>query len=170
MMAEYTDLARFKAIYVVDLCHSLCEVARTKLSGPHFKNVHVVEGDACTFMPEKIHVPADVITYSYSLSSASLCRHHGMLYIDACNLSDHGPSGSIHSFHCAPFAIHESCPHLPPGNPSRSVPCHGCGLLIVDQLGGPITRHIINDVVFSRVRPYQRLGPQGSAEPRCVVR
>lgn len=74
MMAEYTDLARFKAIYVVDLCHSLCEVARKKLSGPHFKNVHVVEGDACTFVPEKIHVPADVITYSYSLSSALLSR------------------------------------------------------------------------------------------------
>jgi ubiquinone/menaquinone biosynthesis C-methylase UbiE len=70
MMAEYTDLARFKAIYVVDLCHSLCEVARKKLSSPRFKNVHVVEGDACTFIPDKSHIPADVITYSYSLSSA----------------------------------------------------------------------------------------------------
>ena len=70
MMAEYTDLARFKAIYVVDLCHSLCEVARAKLSGPRFKNVHVVEADACTFSPDKLHVPADLITYSYSLSSA----------------------------------------------------------------------------------------------------
>jgi betaine lipid synthase len=70
MMAEYTDLSRFKAIYVVDLCRSLCEVARKKLAGPHFKNVHVIEGDACSFSPEKIHVPADLITYSYSLSSA----------------------------------------------------------------------------------------------------
>lgn len=69
MMAEYTDLSRFRAIYVVDLCKSLCEVARKKLSSPHFKNVHVVEGDACTFSPDKLHLPADVITYSYSLSS-----------------------------------------------------------------------------------------------------
>lgn len=70
MMAEYTDLSRFKAIYVVDLCHSLCEVARQKLSGPQFANVHVVEADACTFSPDKLHLPADLITYSYSLSSA----------------------------------------------------------------------------------------------------
>jgi 16S rRNA A1518/A1519 N6-dimethyltransferase RsmA/KsgA/DIM1 with predicted DNA glycosylase/AP lyase activity len=74
MMAEYTDLSRFKAIYIVDLCRSLCEVARKKLAGPHFKNVHVIEGDACTFSPEKLHVPADLITYSYSLSSAYLRR------------------------------------------------------------------------------------------------
>lgn len=75
MMAEYTDLSRFKAIYVVDLCNSLCEVARKKLSSPHFKNVHIVEGDACTFTPDKLHIPADVITYSYSLSSVlpSVC-------------------------------------------------------------------------------------------------
>jgi betaine lipid synthase len=70
MMAEYTDLSRFKEIYVVDLCKSLCEVARKKLSGPRFKNVHVIEGDACTFLPDKLHLPADLITYSYSLSSA----------------------------------------------------------------------------------------------------
>ena len=70
MMSEYTDLSRFKAIYVVDLCSSLCAVARAKLSGPKFRNVHVVEGDACTFMPDKVNVPADLITYSYSLSSA----------------------------------------------------------------------------------------------------
>ena len=25
LMAQYIDLSRFKAIYVVDLCHSLCE-------------------------------------------------------------------------------------------------------------------------------------------------
>lgn len=79
MMAEYTDLTRFKAIYVVDLCKSLCDVAKKKLSDPRFKNVHVIEGDACTFQPEKLHIPADLITYSYSLSSAPLplCSHGG---------------------------------------------------------------------------------------------
>jgi betaine lipid synthase len=70
MMAQYTDLSRFKAIYVVDLCKSLCDVARKKFLQPEFRNVHVIEADACTFSPEKIHIPADLITYSYSLSSA----------------------------------------------------------------------------------------------------
>lgn len=125
MMAEYTDLARFKAIYVVDLCHSLCEVARNKLSGPHFRNVHVVEGDACSFMPDKIHVPADVITYSYSLSSASLCRHLTMLYSSACKLSEDGSSGTVHSLHCNLCGIHETCPHLPLGALLVSFPAAG---------------------------------------------
>lgn len=70
MMAEYCDLARFKAIYVVDLCKSLCDVARKKFEDPRFRNVHVVEQDASVFAPEKLHAPADLITYSYSLSSA----------------------------------------------------------------------------------------------------
>ena len=71
MMAQYCDLSRFRAIYVVDLCKSLCDVARKKFEGPAFRNVHVVEADACTFAPKKTHLPADVITYSYSLSSTT---------------------------------------------------------------------------------------------------
>lgn len=67
MMAEYLPLSSFKAIYVVDLCHSLCEQARLKVKEAGWANVHVVEGDACEF-----RVPdgeAHLVTFSYSLSS-----------------------------------------------------------------------------------------------------
>jgi hypothetical protein len=84
MMAEYTDLSRFKAIYVVDLCNSLCNVARKKFEGPEFRNVHVIEADACTFTPEKLHIPADLITYSYSLSSAQQLQSLSPHRADVC--------------------------------------------------------------------------------------
>ena len=74
LMAEYMPLKRFKAVYVVDLCHSLCEQAKQKVKQKGWKNVHVVEGDACTFQPpEGI---ATLVTFSYSLSSRliSLCQ------------------------------------------------------------------------------------------------
>eukprot|EP00955_Chlamydomonas_euryale_P020082 213604-Chlamydomonas_euryale.AAC.25 len=67
MMAEYIGLEKFKAIYVVDLCHSLCEVAKKKAKAKGWKNVHVVEGDACTFQPPA--GDATLVTFSYSLSS-----------------------------------------------------------------------------------------------------
>ena len=71
MMAEYLPLHKFKAIYVVDLCHSLCEQAKRKVEQKSWDNVHVVEADACTFQPpEGI---ATLVTFSYSLSSKS-CR------------------------------------------------------------------------------------------------
>lgn len=66
MMAEYMGLEKFKAIYVVDLCHSLCEVAKKKAKAKGWKNVHVVEGDACTFQPPA--GAATLVTFSYSLS------------------------------------------------------------------------------------------------------
>eukprot|EP00879_Flechtneria_rotunda_P011867 GHRR01012396.1.p1 GENE.GHRR01012396.1~~GHRR01012396.1.p1 ORF type:complete len:672 (+),score=176.99 GHRR01012396.1:1113-3128(+) len=66
MMADYMSLHHFKAIYVVDLCHSLCEQAKLKVKAKGWKNVHVVEGDACEFrVPEG---EASLITFSYSLS------------------------------------------------------------------------------------------------------
>jgi len=68
MMSEYLPLDRFKAVYVVDLCHSLCEQAKLKVKAKGWKNVHVVEGDACAFTPPEGQ--ADLITFSYSLSSA----------------------------------------------------------------------------------------------------
>ena len=67
MMSSYMDLSRFKAIYVVDLCHSLCEVARKKVAAKGWQNVHVVEGDACRFRPKT--GLATLVTFSYSLSS-----------------------------------------------------------------------------------------------------
>jgi ubiquinone/menaquinone biosynthesis C-methylase UbiE len=61
-------LDSFKAIYVVDLCHSLCEVAKKKAVEKGWKNVHVVEADACMFSPPE--GAATLVTFSYSLSSA----------------------------------------------------------------------------------------------------
>lgn len=67
MMTEYMGLNRFKAVYIVDLCHSLCQQAKQKVQQKGWKNVHVIEGDACTFQPpEGI---ATLVTFSYSLSS-----------------------------------------------------------------------------------------------------
>ncbi|WIA39165.1 hypothetical protein OEZ86_005292 [Tetradesmus obliquus] len=66
MMNEYLPLSHFKAVYIVDLCHSLCEQSRLKVEANGWKNVHVIEGDACEFVvPEGA---ADLITFSYSLS------------------------------------------------------------------------------------------------------
>eukprot|EP01025_Chloroclados_australasicus_P048612 TRINITY_DN5514_c0_g1_i2.p1 TRINITY_DN5514_c0_g1~~TRINITY_DN5514_c0_g1_i2.p1 ORF type:complete len:667 (-),score=70.82 TRINITY_DN5514_c0_g1_i2:573-2573(-) len=68
MMSEYLPLDKFKAIYVVDLCHSLCEVAKKKAVAKGWKNVIVVEADACTFEPRQEHGMATLVTFSYSLS------------------------------------------------------------------------------------------------------
>ena len=69
LMTEYLPLSAFKAIYVVDLCKSLCEQARAKVAAKGWTNVHVVEGDACTWRPP---ITADLVTFSYSLSSTPL--------------------------------------------------------------------------------------------------
>ncbi len=72
MMSKYIGLENFAAVYVVDLCHSLCEVAKKKAQQKGWKNVHVIEGDACRFQPPGGQ--ATLVTFSYSLSSGS-CRH-----------------------------------------------------------------------------------------------
>eukprot|EP00850_Spirogloea_muscicola_P021425 SM000249S08236 [mRNA] locus=s249:17321:22871:+ [translate_table: standard] len=65
MLSEYIDLECFSKIYVVDLCSALCDVARQKAKRKGWKNVVVVEGDACVFKPEDT---ATLITFSYSFS------------------------------------------------------------------------------------------------------
>jgi hypothetical protein len=67
MMDQYLPLHKFKAVYIVDLCHSLCEQAKLKVKRNGWKNVHVVEGDACQFQAPDGR--ADLVTFSYSLSS-----------------------------------------------------------------------------------------------------
>lgn len=66
MMSEYIDLSKFKAIYVVDLCGPLCKVAQRKVADKGWTNVHVVEADACKFVPPE--GVATLITFSYSLT------------------------------------------------------------------------------------------------------
>eukprot|EP00245_Coleochaete_scutata_P005726 TRINITY_DN1951_c0_g1_i1.p1 TRINITY_DN1951_c0_g1~~TRINITY_DN1951_c0_g1_i1.p1 ORF type:complete len:664 (-),score=144.25 TRINITY_DN1951_c0_g1_i1:680-2671(-) len=66
MMSEYIDLSCFKKIYVVDICTALCEVAEKKVHKRGWRNVEVVESDACLFEPKEGN--ATLVTFSYSLS------------------------------------------------------------------------------------------------------
>lgn len=56
----------FKAVYLVDLSPSLCEVARKRFAAKKWNNVHVILADACSF--EIKDAKADLITFLYSLS------------------------------------------------------------------------------------------------------
>lgn len=60
----------FKAVYLVDLSTSLCEVARERVKQNGWKNVFVIHGDACDFQIP--HSDADLVTFSYSLSMIPL--------------------------------------------------------------------------------------------------
>ncbi|KAK9817757.1 hypothetical protein WJX72_001701 [[Myrmecia] bisecta] len=66
MMSTFLPLKNFKAIYVVDLCKSLCQQARAKVQAKGWPNVTVMEGDACVFDPPE--GVATLVTFSYSLS------------------------------------------------------------------------------------------------------
>ena len=68
MMAKFLPLSAFKAIYVVDLCRPLCDVARAKAKAKGWSNVHVVHGDATAWAPPAGAGPAQLVTFSYSLS------------------------------------------------------------------------------------------------------
>ncbi|OBA20777.1 S-adenosyl-L-methionine-dependent methyltransferase [Metschnikowia bicuspidata var. bicuspidata NRRL YB-4993] len=67
MMNEILPIAdRFAAVYLVDLSHALCEVARARFASQAWGDrVHVIEADACDFTIDYSH--ADLITFSYSL-------------------------------------------------------------------------------------------------------
>lgn len=76
-MLRYLPLSCFRAIYVVDLAGPLCEQARKKVDTlPGWKGtVHVVHGDATTFIPPPLSPEEetglgsiDLVTFSYSLS------------------------------------------------------------------------------------------------------
>eukprot|EP00193_Tetraselmis_chui_P003477 CAMPEP_0177768144 /NCGR_PEP_ID=MMETSP0491_2-20121128/9552_1 /TAXON_ID=63592 /ORGANISM="Tetraselmis chuii, Strain PLY429" /LENGTH=701 /DNA_ID=CAMNT_0019284907 /DNA_START=236 /DNA_END=2341 /DNA_ORIENTATION=+ len=66
MMNEFLPLEKFKKVYIVDLCSSLCKEAQSKVDAHGWKNVQVVEGDACEFVPDE--GKATLVTFSYSLS------------------------------------------------------------------------------------------------------
>lgn len=68
-MDEYRPISSFKAIYLVDLSSSLCEIARERFKRRGWKNVHVLCIDANDFsLPDTIGTHVDLITMSYSLS------------------------------------------------------------------------------------------------------
>jgi S-adenosylmethionine-diacylgycerolhomoserine-N-methlytransferase len=64
--AQGTRLAGLEKIYVLDLSHSLLEVAKQRIAKQGWTNVETVEADATTFQPPGGGV--DVVTFSYSLT------------------------------------------------------------------------------------------------------
>ncbi|KAK9448850.1 uncharacterized protein V1518DRAFT_374686 [Limtongia smithiae] len=67
-MDEFKKIKGFKAVYLVDLSPSLCNVARERFASRKWENVHVICADATSFkLPDDIKT-ADLITMSYSLS------------------------------------------------------------------------------------------------------
>ena len=72
---EYLPISYFDAIYLIDLCEPLLEVARQRFAAKGWKNVHVLCQDASKFvLPEWESGQLDprgsltAITLSYSLS------------------------------------------------------------------------------------------------------
>lgn len=59
-------MGRLKKVYVVDLSHSLLEVAKQRMKERGWHNAQAVEADATTFQPPD--GPVDVVTFSYSLT------------------------------------------------------------------------------------------------------
>ncbi|HZN35702.1 MAG TPA: class I SAM-dependent methyltransferase [Pirellulaceae bacterium] len=53
-------------VYVLDLSHSLLEVAKKRIAAKGWTNVETVEADATTYQPPS--GPVDVVTFSYSLT------------------------------------------------------------------------------------------------------
>jgi S-adenosylmethionine-diacylgycerolhomoserine-N-methlytransferase len=60
------SIGRLSKIYVLDLSHSLLEVAKKRIAEKSWTNVETVEADATTFQPPGGLV--DVVTFSYSLT------------------------------------------------------------------------------------------------------
>ena len=85
-MNDIVPLAHFKAIYIVDLCKSMCDVAKQRIKRKGWTNVHVVNADACIFRPPS-HQEVDLVTFSYSLSMipnfhAAIDNAYTMLHSD----------------------------------------------------------------------------------------
>jgi S-adenosylmethionine-diacylgycerolhomoserine-N-methlytransferase len=59
-------IPQLSKVYVVDLSHSLLEVAKKRVSERGWNHVEAVEADATTYQPPE--APVDVVTFSYSLT------------------------------------------------------------------------------------------------------
>lgn len=79
-MDDHLPVSFFDAIYLIDLCEPLLEVARKRFAKKGWKNVHCLHQDASKFVlpewvngepPVKGHV--SLVTMSYSLSMVSDC-------------------------------------------------------------------------------------------------
>jgi betaine lipid synthase len=93
-MDDYMPVSNFDAIYLIDLCEPLLEVARMRFARKGWKNVHCLHQDASKFtLPEwpNNELPysgqISLVTMSYSLSMVgllmlaldSVCNSHAMV-------------------------------------------------------------------------------------------
>jgi S-adenosylmethionine-diacylgycerolhomoserine-N-methlytransferase len=60
------SIQKLRKVYVLDLSHSLLEIAKQRIAAKGWTNVEAVEADATTFRPAD--GPVDVVTFSYSLT------------------------------------------------------------------------------------------------------
>lgn len=60
------SLPKLRKAYILDLSPSLLAVAQKRIAAREWKNVETIEADATTFQPAG--GPADVVTFSYSLT------------------------------------------------------------------------------------------------------
>lgn len=79
---EYLPISYFDAVYLIDLCEPLLQIARHRIAARGWKNVHVLCQDAGHFvLPEWESGQLDprgslaAITLSYSLSMVSAWRN-----------------------------------------------------------------------------------------------
>ena len=78
-MDKHFPISSFDAVYLIDLCDSLLDVARRRFAKKGWKNVHVLCQDASEFtLPEWSELGIDpkgsvsFVTMSYSLSMVSV--------------------------------------------------------------------------------------------------
>ena len=82
MMNKYCPIASFDAVYVVDLCEPLLNIARRRFKERGWTNVHVLCQDATEFFLPEWSNGTDpkgslsFVTLSYSLSMVRLLIHH----------------------------------------------------------------------------------------------
>ncbi|ELU37705.1 betaine lipid synthetase, putative [Rhizoctonia solani AG-1 IA] len=71
-MDAYLPIKQFDAIYLVDLCEPLLQIARKRFAAKGWTNVHIIHSDACTFrLPDDQSAligSVSLVTLSYSLS------------------------------------------------------------------------------------------------------
>lgn len=99
-------VANFEKIYIVDLSCSLLAVAARRIKRHRWTNVELVTADATTFMPPK---PADLVTFSYSLSMmpkwfAAIDQAHSIL-------KDGGSIGVVDFFVSPKFSVADRVRH-----------------------------------------------------------
>ena len=75
-MNEFIPIHTFDAVYLVDICEPLLNIARQRFAAKGWKNVHVIRQDAASFLlPEPgwtkrsgVFGTLSFVTFSYSLS------------------------------------------------------------------------------------------------------